>query len=1149
MPTKKTIFVLLLCAAFAYGQTNRGSIRGTITDQTGAVVVDADVTVTNTATGVAASTRSTGAGTYNVTALPVGSYRIQVSLAGFKTLARDNIIVDIGGVTGVDLTLEVGSTAETMTVEAAAPILKSEQSSTATQVPVQAFSELPLSAGGGRSPQNFKFLTPGTGRNNSINGSPQFSGLVSMDGITVQNAELLGTDRNIRFPPEAVAEMSILTSAYAAEYGQTAGGVQRYEVRSGTNEFHGNAYEYMKRTALDARGFFNATRPLDNQDEYGFSLGGPIRIPKLYDGRNKSFFFFNTDWFRTEGGSFDRTFSYPIDDFRAGNFQRLLGGPVRNLVNECGGGNILSGQIFDPQSTQVVNGSPCRTAFPNNIIPAARMSRSGQTILALAPRATSDALLNNTILRSGRGYSHVDAHTIKGDHYFLDKHHLSVNYVGSRTEDKNGSVLQAPVDDEGITERAWKFARLSHDVALRPNVLSELRLGYNREIFTHDAAGSRFPGWQRDWAIPGFDTGSVLTPGVFWGTYRRLANKQFWYATSNTYVLNEAVSWTKDRHNFKFGVEYIDMWHALHKDWPVQMTFGRNATAHPAALGSTGNEAASLLLGLVDNANIPSLADTFVDYRQRTLDAYLQDDFKITPNLTINLGVRWSLFLPLQERHDIYSAVDLAKPNPAAGGLRGSYVFAGRDGQGHRLSGGDSSANEFAPRLGVAWKVTQRLVIRSGYGISYFPTGLYGAGNNAFMTDGYDPTSTSFTPDNGVTPAFTLAQGFPAGRLLEPNLTASYAVGSNFNYWSDSAERVARMQSWNFSIQKELAPNLAWEIGYVGSKGTNLTAFHNINQLDPRYLSLGSQLLNSRIDAPAVVAAGYRPPWNGFAQALGTNATLAQALRPYPQYLAGFGYNSDNTGNSTYHSLQTKIEKRMDQQGVYLLAAYTWNKSMTDAGATIYYAGNPTGSGQTRNQYNRRLDKTVSPAWQPHVLSVATIYELPFGPGKPFLSRGGFGGRVVGGWRLSATLRYTSGSLISVTAPQNLPLFAGPSYASTVLGAAQQGSWSGSFDPARDRYLNPEAFELPAAGAFGTGGQYLPNLRAFGQYNENVTLSKATTIKESVKLDLRFEVFNLFNRVAFGNPSADISNVSSFGRITSQANLPRQAQIAVKLIF
>ncbi len=1148
MATRKAIFTLLMCAAFVYGQTNRGSIRGTITDQSGAVVAGADVTVTNAATGVAASTKSTGAGTYNVSALPVGAYRIQVSLAGFKTLARDNLVVDIGGATGVDLMLEVGSTAETMTVEAAAPILKSEQSSTATQVSVQAFSELPLSAGGGRSPQNFKYLTPGVGRNNSVNGSPQFSGQVSMDGITVQNAEMLGADRNIRFPPEAVAEMSIVTSAYAAEYGQTAGGVQRYEVMSGTNEFHGNAYEYMKRTGLDARGFFNATRPLDNQDEYGFSLGGPVRIPKLYDGRNKSFFFFNTDWFRTEGGAFDRTFSYPIDDFRGGNFQKLLGGPVRNLVNECNGASILSGQIFDPLSTQAVNGTPCRTPFPNNTIPSGRISASSQAIMALVPHATLDALLNNTILRAGRGYSHVDAHTVKGDHYFLNKHHLSVNYVGSMTEDKNGSVLAPPVDDEGITERAWRFARVSHDVALKPNLLNELRLGYNREIFTHDPFGSRLPGWQREWGIPGFDTGSALTPGVFWGSYRRLANKQFWYATSNTYVLNEALSWTKDRHNFKFGVEYIDMWHALHKDWPVQITFGRNATAHPAALGSTGNEAASLLLGLVDNSNIPSLTGTLVDYQQRTFDAYFQDDFKITPRLTINLGVRWSLFLPLQERHDIYSAVDLAKSNPAAGGLPGSYVFAGKDGQGHRLSGGDSSANEFAPRLGLAWRLSEKFVIRAGYGISYFPTGLYGAGNNAFMTDGYDPTSTSFTSDNGVTPAFTLAQGFPANRIQDVNLTPSYSIGSNFNYWSDSAERVARMQSWNFSIQKELVPNLAWEVSYVGSKGTNLTSFHNINQLDPRYLSLGSGLLNSNISSPAGVGAGFREPWAGFASALGGNATLAQSLRPYPQYLSGFGYTSDNTGNSTYHALQTKLEKRMSQ-GLYLLGAYTWNKSITDSGATIYYAGNPTGSAQARDQYNRRLDKGVSPAWQPHVLSIATIYELPFGPGKQFLNRGGVAGRIVGGWRLSATLRYTSGSLISVTTPQNLPLFAGPNYATTVAGVQQLGDWSGSFDPASDRYLNADAFELPAAGTFGTGSQYLPNLRAFGQYNENVTLSKATTIKEAVKLDLRFEVFNLFNRVTFGNPSADISNRSSFGRITSQANLPRQAQVAQKLIF
>ena len=1157
VPSRLFICLLLICAG-TLAQTDRGGIRGTITDPSGAVIAGALVTVTNTNTGVAASTKSSDAGTYNITGLTAGTYHVGVVQSGFKTLLRDNVVVDVGGVTGLDFSLQVGDSSQQVTVTTAAPILKTEQSSTSTEVSVAAYSDLPLSAGGGRSPQNFKYLTPGVNTNNSVNGGPQLSGQVSMEGITVQNAEVFGADNNVRFPPEAVGEMSVVTSAYSAEYGTTGGGVQQYTIKSGTNQYHGNAYEYLKNTVLDGRGFFNLQRPIDRQNEYGFSVGGPVSIPKVYDGRNKSFFFFSADWFKTRGGATTTITSLPNAATRNGDFSGYLGPAISGVTNNCTGGGALSGQIFDPSTTRTVNGQTCRDPFAGNVIPASRISPVAKQILSLVPATNTQALLNNAYLQTAPSFNNFNDYIIKFDQYFGTKHHLSGLFLDSSNPTGGGSLLPAPLATAGSTINSWDFARATYDWIVSPTLLNEMRLGYNRQIFTHQPVGSSYPGWQNVFGLPGYATASSLFPGIIWSAndLQTLGNQQFWYATSNTYVVNESVAWTKVRHNLKFGFEYDHLGHALWKDWPAQLTISRNETGLPSALGATGQEAASFLLGQIDNSNIPSLGNTSVNYLWRNLSLYAQDDYKVTPRLTINYGLRWDLFMPMTEEHNILSAVDLSMPNPSVGNLPGSYVFAGRNGQGSCLSSACNSAQGLAPRFGFAWKLSDRLVVRGGYGISYFPTGLYGAGNNVYLTDGYDPTSTVSTPDNGTTPAATFAQGFPASSLRAPNLTSSYGIGSTFNYWSHSAEQVADVQSWNISAETQLAPNLALDVAWVGTKGTHLSMLQNINQLNPAYLPLGTSLLNSNINSSAVAAAGFAAPWPGFSSALGANATLAQALRPYPQFLSGFGYNSNNDGNSSYEAMQAKLEKRASN-GLYLLASYTYDKSITSANSTLYSVpgNNPTGSGEVTDQYNLRLARTVASAWQPHVFTAAFNYELPIGPGKRFLTSSGFVGRLTGGWHVSGILTYRTGSLISVTAPQNLPLFAGANYASPVLGIAQKGSWSGNFDPASDRYLNTSAFTLATPGAFGTGGQFLPNLFAPFYKNEDLSVSKVTVIKERFNLELRLEAFNAFNRVVFGAPSGtaslnfDVSNPSNFGKITTTANLPRNAQIAMKLNF
>ncbi len=756
------LLAFLLCTALSWAQTDRGAIRGTISDPTGAVVAGAVVTATNLANGVSAKGQSTDAGVYNIPALPAGMYRVTVALTGFETEVRDNIIVDVGNVTGLDMDLVLGSSLQTITVKAAPPILKTEQSSTSSEVPVNVFNELPLSAGGGRTPAAFKYLTPGVNGNNSVNGSPQESAQISMDGASMENAETYGGNWYVRFSPEAVSEMSIVTTAYNAEYGQTEGGIQRYTIKSGTNEFHGTLLEFNKNTAFDARGFFNTATPSDHQNEWGVSVGGPVRIPKLYNGTNRSFFFVDLDWYHWLTAGSTNIVSLPNTAFRNGDFSGNLGAAIG--VNPCDGSTVYAGQIFDPLTTRTVNGQQCRTAFPRNIIPSSRISPAAIGILAMVPPSTTQAIANNAYLPTAPGFNNFHNYIIKGDQYFGPKHHLSMVWLDSANPTGGGGYLPPPLTYwGGIGQWSWDAARLTHDWVIGPNLLNEFRLAYNREIEPYSPTGAYSDSaWASKLGIPGFSTASGLFPNILWGSYVPLDVEQFWYATSNTYIISDSLAWTKGRHNFKFGEEWNDEWHALWKDWPAQISFGKNETGLPTALGSTGNEISSFLLGYVDTANIPSLANTSVNYRAPYMfDLYAQDDYKVTSRLTLNYGLRWSLYKPFIEMHNIYSAVDLSMPNPSAGNLPGSYVFAGLNGQKRCLSTACISPNRWGPRLGLAYRASNRVVIRSAYGISYFPTGLYGAGNNAYMTDGFDPPPPRILPTTALHPPLPWPRAFP----------------------------------------------------------------------------------------------------------------------------------------------------------------------------------------------------------------------------------------------------------------------------------------------------------------------------------------------------------------------------------------------------
>jgi Carboxypeptidase regulatory-like domain len=1140
------VSTLLLCWGASFAQSERGSIRGTVLDRSGAVISGAKVTAVSPTTGIESSTVSTAAGNYNIPQLPPGTYSVNAEAPGFKKLVRENVVVEVSGVTPLDMAMEVGQVNEQVTVTAESPMIKSETTDVSVEVNPKSYNDLPLPAGAGdntaaRGPEAFIFLSPGvtpgvraggTPTNvfdAHINGSPSLSKEMQIDGMSTQISEVQGDPRDLTFPPDAVEEMSLLTSGYPAEFGNTGGGVERYVIKSGTNSFHGNLYEFLRNTDFDARGFFNSSVAVHHENEYGGTFGGPVWIPKIYNGRNKTFFFVNIDEYKLRGGSQNSIGSVPDQAFRNGDLSGLVDSNGKQIP------------IYDPNTTTATAGGGfTRTQFPGNIIPASRISTVSKNILGYVPNPTLPGIYNN-YPSTGSSRTDYNAYTFKVDQYVGSKHHLSAMWNQS-ANDNNGpySILPAPVESTRNGATNVYTGRINYDWTITPTLLNTFRFGYNRQYqFLGSAEASQQ--WGDKLGLSGINPGF---PAVSWGPFTALAqNQDLLGPISNTFLYADTVSWTHGRHNFKFGEDLRRLQHqGIYPSRDAYFNFSTLETGLPGATGNTGHEFASFLLGQVDSTN------EYINYvvdgaRWWYSGLYAQDDYKVNPRLTLNLGLRWDVFTPYTEVANRYSIMDPTKPNPAAGGVPGAYVFAGGNpangpytGTSRLTTNSKTDWGNFAPRLGVAWKLTDRFVVRTAYGISYYPDGGLGGGNTVSVSDGFSTNATFISSNNGVSPAFNWDGGFPQNYPHPPTIDAGLNVGGSANMWWDNAYKPLYKQDWNFTTETQITPSFVLDAAYVGSKSTRLgTGAVNADQVSPAYLGLGS-LLTDQINSPAVVAAGFKPPYAGF------TGSLSQALRPFPQYI-GIGVESSaNIGNATYNSLQLKAEKRYSK-GLWLLASYTWSKTISDANSQLggFF------SSSARDNYNRSLEKALATYDVPSRLVVAFNYELPIGPGKPILDHG-VASKLLGGWQVNGILTYQSGLPIQISANNTLPLFNAANTPNSVLNAKVENSFGG-FDPAKNVLLNASAFTIPAFGQFGTSAQILPNARNFPVYNEDFGLQKKFFIREpSLYFELRFEMFNAFNRTVFGGPATNI-NSSDYGIVSSQGNIPRNGQIAAKFYF
>jgi hypothetical protein len=1126
--------VLVSVAGVLHGQVNTGSINGTVTDPNGAAVPGAKVSAKQETTGQTYETITSDAGLYVLPSLAVGPYALAFEKQGFRKLNRANIEVRVAARLTLDVTLEVGDIQQSIEVTAEAPLLESTTSERGQNFSPEFMRNLPLFTGGIRNPQAFVSYMPGVnaGAEQSIAGSGGRAKEVLIDGGSLTIPESGGTVFN--FPSaEIFGEFKLLTGTYSAEYGRFGGGVEIYVTKSGANDVHGTAFLNMRRDIWNAnswaRNSLGQVRAKERFNEVGGAIGGPAYVPKIYDGRDKTFWFFTyTKDLRPASISFP-VLTVPSALMKQGNFGEL-------------GGQL----IYDPDTTS----GNTRQPFPGNIIPQSRFSRVSRNLIPLIPDPNAPRLASN--------YNFVNLQTVdryiwslKLDHSFTPNNRLSFWMSQEQQLIGDTASFAGPIGT-GLgsqTQKPWNY-RFNHDWTLRPNLLMHtlVALSATRQGWDNPA---QF-GWASKLGIPGvpaeadamprvlFEGPAGLSPyGVQDG---KVANGG---QNNDTTMISQGYSWLKDKHEFKFGwdVRFLKTEGFDYAGGNGRYFFNRLQTALPNTTSGSGHEFASLLLGAVDRADNTVLPVLFPTIYYRYTSGYFQDNWKVTRRFTVNLGLRYEVPINWHASNGDYSSVDLATPNPGAGGLPGALVFAGQGGgrTGKKYFWPTDYSN-IGPRVGFAFQSASKTVIRGGFGIYYQTLGNGGCG----CREGF--ANSNAVPSGGISPSFNWDNAIPTVGAYRPPpvLDPSWGNFKNVDFMGPTFGAAPRIYNWSFNIQHEVR-NFLFDVAYVGNRGYKLNSTIELNQLPTNLLSLGS-LLTQPINSPAAVAAGIRAPFEGFGI-----RNVNQALRPYPQFFSVSSRNA-GVGRTWYDSMQAKVERRFGS--FQLMAAYTFSKSLGLAHFRQIFSQGAQVAPQ--DSYNINDAKSYLPFDQTHVLNILSTYELPFGRGKKF-----FGSAhravdiLVGGWTISGAQRYYSGNLIQVATPGNplgSTLFAANTKANRTGAPILLDFDRGALDPNNPniRVFNAAAFTVAAPFSLGNAAYYYGDFRQPPIFVENLSLSKQTKLWDSernpVILTYRADAFNLFNRTNFGGVNGVIGN-AAFGRPTAAQQGPRLITMGVRLEF
>jgi Carboxypeptidase regulatory-like domain len=1227
-----TILALMVLAITpALAQINSGSMSGTVADSSGAVIPNAKITATEEQTGTVYNTVANSVGIYMLPALLPGTYDVTVSAAGFRKEEVKGLLVYISNRTGHDFAMQFGESEVTVTVEATGPALDTQSSDVGTSISQQQVDDLPIATGTAlRSLTTLTFLTPGAvgpGTNGGteytkIGGGQTFGSDNMIDGLSTQRSEN-GTGFFDQMTPsvDAIGEFRVETLALPAYFGRTTGGIASYKTKSGANAYHGTIFDFFRNTIFDANNYLTkgnaflngATqdndpgvhpnpfrRPADRYQDYGATLGGSVRIPHFYDGRDKTFFFFSFDQpastssattistvptcaERGLGTGTTCTGTYgTIGDFSS----TLTTTPITGLVNPCTGGPVDSGQIYDPNTTTTVNGTECRMAFVNNQIPLSR-SPLALKVLSLVP-------LPNYVGPGTGNYSftapvHVSqtATSLRLDQNVGARHHIFGFGMFRENFYSGQATLPSPVNPGSQLQNFYsKIFRVGWDYTIKPNLINQLTVGSNR-INSYNSSPPSLLGVNYDaqLGIPNTPSAGTNFPTFNMGENISTLGSSNFDDNIDTGILgDDTVSWQKGRHSLRFGGTYRWQQFSYENNGPAAGTFNfaRAQTAaynNGTAEADSGNGIASFLLGVTSGTS-RTVQLHYPRWMQNYYAGYVQDDWKALRNLTVNAGFRYSVDTPRHEAEGDISSFDPTIPNPAANGILGGYKFGGigpgRDGNKNEQFAA-TYFKDFEPRLGFSYApgwLHDSFVIRSSYTIMFGP--LIYADFGQGLSSGFTNTSTAPNTD-GFVPN-SVADNGPPNVALTPTITPSLLVGGSdvADYIRKGDGKPAMVQNWVLETQAQLAPDLILTLGYLGERGTRLRSLvWWYNEINPAYFALGNTLYSS-LQSTAGAQSGVRQPYLNFYQL--TNGLVGQALLPFPQY--GFLNNDSylqNLGQSTYNAMEVKLDRKF-RNGLNLLVSYTWSKTFTDADSIQPYQALDQAQSGTQDPYNLKAERSLSIADVPSNFVASYLYELPVGRGKRFFGNSNrFVDALIGNYRIGGIDRYLSGQPISFFGAQGVPYFDGgirfdrhvgnpiltpavvskhynpfnfisnsascPSAVSTTC-TNPTAFWSGqAFTD-----VNDAAHRGAGAYRFGDMPRNTAEVRTPAYFNEDANVNKHIPIHDLISADLRLEVFNVFNRHGFAKPDSGVFDLN-FGQVTGLNDAPRSMQLLLKVRY
>jgi hypothetical protein len=1195
---------ILALAGLLFGQgQDRGVITGLVSDKTGSSVPQATVTVTNEATGDKIVVDTSSAGNFTTPPLILGNYKVQVEKTGFKMFVANGVAVATGTVR-LDASLDVGSVTETVEVQTSTVDVNVSNPEVTQVLSEKYYRDLPVVMGADiRLAESLLAMQPGyvpmrpngcpifrgSQFQSRMNGGQTMAMENYLDGASFGSAIDHNNTQERSVPYDSVQETKIVTDNFSAQYGRTSGGFVAYTTKSGTSAFHGSGYNYYNYEGLNATGELIPKKTPTRNENWGFTIGGPVVIPKVYDGRkHQTFFFANLDDLHFNQGTLP---SYgntaPQTAFLQGDFSTpLLLNTSTPIATDVLGRPVYAGEIFDPSTTETCNpaklcgtnvpgGVPVRTGFgfdpttglpiagQANIIPANDPLRSqiAAKLVPLIPPPDIAGLVHNAFAPSGNKYIRPKTLFVRVDQSFGKNFNMSTS-VNANTRP---SLRQCANFSQGcnFTNPATYFGQgFYQDITTRtvhqqfnwiikPNLFNHTTLSFDRWVLPAKpvSAGQH---WVSRLGLVGpiVDTGGapyvyLNSPNIPYSQYGE-ADTVAEGCIANRWQFLDDITWVKGKHTLKAGFEY------RHHQFPTigngnttgSYSFSNGETAgwdkNGNQLSATGDPVASFLLGQVDNANFN------VNFRHLENEQYIapwiSDEFKATKNLTLTIGLRFDYQGCLSEAHGSQSTFDPNTPNPGAGGHLGAIIFAGKGpGRTGAKCFEKPPKDAWGPRIGFAYRIDDKTSLRGGYGMYYggLPANQFsGSAELGFSTN---PTVPNVT--NGFSPAFYWDKGFPSNVIqLPPSITPSVDLGGNPTWITANRNDLPRYQNYSLTIERQVGNSMLVRAFYTGNHGTRLPApasalgvLDNMN--NPSVLALGANVLGSAIGSPTAIAAGIQSPYPGFV------GSVYQALKPWPQY-QNLNVLSVPYGYSIYNGFTAQVDKRFTG-GLFGRIAYT-NSKLINSGAEDVLAGNDPG---IQNPLRGAVDdRALSRDDVPQSLILAWSYELPFGKGKRYNFTGAMN-EIVGGWRVSATQRYDRGRPLSITMGcGELCTFLGSNLKrpNRVPGAPGYGKTSG-VRPG-EQYLLSSGWADPGTLAFGDAAQNDPTIRSLHYFNEDFGIGKLIPITERVHGLFETNIGNLFNRHLWCDPDTNWSD-STFGQVSAQCDTPRSIQFGLRLEF